>query len=293
MLEGDPVLYSTGAAVRLGPATAGCPVGVVHAWRVAAGKRGLAGDGSPHRAAERGRRTFLCRESRPGPGELDLRDPRNRNLFFLLDRTEAGPPQAGAPVDAPTVSASMATAPLAYSGITLKMLVDQRLGAELHTMFMVDYEPGASRIPRSPFRGVVLDALGRSRGPRAGGRYTLRPGDVFWTGVGCVHAFYETKGRPRALARDIGAATPTPALLPLQPRLGLPAGAARRDRQSVSPAASGVYVRTPPGFTASGDVVLSPGARPSTRRSRPARCRPSRSLPGTGRRPGARTWHTR
>ncbi len=25
-------------------------------------------------------------------------------------------------------------------------------------------------------------------------RYTLRPGDVFWTGVGCIHAFYETKG---------------------------------------------------------------------------------------------------
>ena len=27
-----------------------------------------------------------------------------------------------------------------------------------------------------------------------GDRYTLRPGDVFWTGVGCIHAFYETKG---------------------------------------------------------------------------------------------------
>ena len=27
-----------------------------------------------------------------------------------------------------------------------------------------------------------------------GDRYTLRPGDVFWTGVGCVHAFYETQG---------------------------------------------------------------------------------------------------
>ena len=27
-----------------------------------------------------------------------------------------------------------------------------------------------------------------------GARYTLRPGDVFWTGVGCIHAFYETKG---------------------------------------------------------------------------------------------------
>ena len=28
-----------------------------------------------------------------------------------------------------------------------------------------------------------------------GERYTLAPGDVFWTGVGCVHAFYNTSGK--------------------------------------------------------------------------------------------------
>ena len=38
--------------------------------------------------------------------------------------------------DAAKVSASMATALLVYSGISLKMLVDQRLDAALHTMFM-------------------------------------------------------------------------------------------------------------------------------------------------------------
>jgi uncharacterized cupin superfamily protein len=27
-----------------------------------------------------------------------------------------------------------------------------------------------------------------------GDRYTLRPGDVFWTAVGCTHAFYEVQG---------------------------------------------------------------------------------------------------
>ena len=27
-----------------------------------------------------------------------------------------------------------------------------------------------------------------------GDRHTLRAGDVFWTGVGCIHAFYETQG---------------------------------------------------------------------------------------------------
>ena len=37
-----------------------------------------------------------------------------------------------------------------------------------------------------------------------GARYTLRPGDFFWTGTGCVHAFYETQGAPGAVARTSG-----------------------------------------------------------------------------------------
>jgi hypothetical protein len=40
------------------------------------------------------------------------------------------------------VSASMRTALLVYSGITVKMMVDSDLGAQLQTMFMVQYEPG-------------------------------------------------------------------------------------------------------------------------------------------------------
>jgi hypothetical protein len=40
------------------------------------------------------------------------------------------------------------------------------------------------------------DALGEVDVVANGDRYTLRPGDVFWTGTGCVHAFYETQGGP-------------------------------------------------------------------------------------------------
>ena len=39
------------------------------------------------------------------------------------------------------LSASMRTALLVYSGITVKMMVDSDLGAQLATMFMVQYEP--------------------------------------------------------------------------------------------------------------------------------------------------------
>jgi len=96
---------------------------------------------------------------------------------------------------APTVSGSMATAVLAYSGIAVKMLVDQRLDAQLHTMFMVDYQPGACANPHDhPFEESYYMLEGEVDVVADGDRYTLRPGDAFWTGTGCVHAFYETQG---------------------------------------------------------------------------------------------------
>ena len=101
----------------------------------------------------------------------------------------------GAAVGAPTVSASMATAVLAYSGIAVKMLVDQRLDAQLHTMFMVDYQPGACAHPHDhPFEESYYMLEGEVDVVADGDRHMLRPGDFFWTAVGCVHAFYEVKG---------------------------------------------------------------------------------------------------
>jgi quercetin dioxygenase-like cupin family protein len=98
---------------------------------------------------------------------------------------------------APTVSGSMATAVLAYSGIAVKMLVDQRLDAQLHTMFMVDYQPGACANPHDhPFEESYYILEGEVDVVADDDRYTLRPGDAFWTGTGCVHAFYETQGNP-------------------------------------------------------------------------------------------------
>ena len=71
---------------------------------------------------------------------------------------------SGSRVDAPTVSASMATALLVYSGIAVKMLVDQRLDAQLSTMFMVEYQPGgvATRTT-TPWRRATSSSRGRSR----------------------------------------------------------------------------------------------------------------------------------
>jgi quercetin dioxygenase-like cupin family protein len=194
VLEGEPVLSLDGHCVSLTPGACGVvPIGVPHAWR----GRGRWVEMTAPRPRPDGSDTFFVGSAPDGEAApLDVRDPRNRNLFLLtagemdLDRL-----RVGAAVDAPTVSASMATAALAYSGITVKMLVDQRLDAQLHTMFMVAYEPGAVAQPHDhPFEEAYYMLDGDVDVVADGDRFTLHPGDAFWTGCGCVHAFYETQG---------------------------------------------------------------------------------------------------
>jgi quercetin dioxygenase-like cupin family protein len=196
VLEGEPVLYLDGRGVVLKAGACGLlPVGAPHAFRSEG--RALWLEMAAPRPRPDGSDTFFigpAPESRAEP--LDARDARNRNFFLLtegemdLDRLKRGEV-----FGAPTVSASMATAVLAYSGIAVKMLVDQRLDAQLHTMFMVAYEPGALAHPHDhPFEESYYMLDGEVDVVANGDRYTLRAGDVFWTGAGCVHAFYETQG---------------------------------------------------------------------------------------------------
>ena len=77
------------------------------------------------------------------------------------------------------------------------MMVDSDLGAQLTTMFMVQYDPdGVAGKHDHPFEEILL--------PRRAGRAirsTARPastgpGDVAWAGVGCVHSFRNIGGGP-------------------------------------------------------------------------------------------------
>ena len=198
VLSGTPTLYLDGVGVRLKERACGAiPVGMEHAWRCAGTARWIEMTSPRPRDPDQPPDTFFLGPAPDSePALLDVRDPRNRHLFLLgpndmdIDRLKQG-----ASVDAPTVSASMATAALAYSGITVKMLVDKRLDAQLQTMFMVFYQPGAVAHPHDhPFEESYFMLDGEVEVVADGERYTLRPGDVFWTGVGCIHAFYETKG---------------------------------------------------------------------------------------------------
>jgi quercetin dioxygenase-like cupin family protein len=203
VLEGNPILTLDGSDHRLAPDECGLiPVGATHSWRGPARWLEMMSpaprlDGPPD--------TFFTGEPLlEAPGlPVDIRDPRTRT-FFRLDpgQMELDNRKLGAAVDAPTVSASMATALLAYSGITVKMLVDQRLGAVLHTMFMVQYEPGGVAQPHDhPLEETYYILEGEVEAVAGDETMILRPGDVLWTGVGCIHAFYNRSadGRVRWL----------------------------------------------------------------------------------------------
>ena len=120
VLEGDPVLYLDGRGVELQPGACGVvPVGVPHAFR--SHGSGLWIEMAAPRPRTDGSDTFFLSAAPDAPPEpLDVRDPRNRNLFLLSEgQMDLDVLRQGAPVGAPTVSASMATAVLAYSGIAV------------------------------------------------------------------------------------------------------------------------------------------------------------------------------
>ncbi len=121
------------------------------------------------------------------PVRLDVRDPRNR-YFGHIDPENMDP--ALQTQDRLAQSASMRTALLVYSGISVKMMVDSDLGADLSTMFMVQYEEGGfAGAHDHPLEEAYQFLAGKAEAKFDGVTYELEAGDVAWAGVGCVHEF--------------------------------------------------------------------------------------------------------
>jgi quercetin dioxygenase-like cupin family protein len=190
MLDGTGVLDTADGSFRLGPGDyALLPVGVAHAWR-------NDGDGEARWAQMQGptpRERFdgdtLLVPDLPArePIAVDVRDPRTRRLGTITPEHMDPAKQSQ---DMLAVSASMRTALLVYSGITVKMMIDSDLGARLTTMFMVHYDPDGVVGPHDhPFEEAYLFLEGVAEAEFDGERHTLAAGDVAWAGVGCAHGF--------------------------------------------------------------------------------------------------------
>jgi quercetin dioxygenase-like cupin family protein len=189
VLEGEAVLDTNEGSTLYREGDYGLvPLGIAHGWR---------GHGSPSRwasmAAPTPRRRFEADTMFvPGvrveePRHVDVRDPRTRSSGHIAPSNMDATRQSQ---DMLAVSASMRTALLVYSGITVKMMVDSDLGAQMSTMFMVQYEPeGAAGAHDHPFEETYLILEGRVDAVFDGEEFRLEAGDVAWAGVGSVHQF--------------------------------------------------------------------------------------------------------
>ncbi|HEY6590900.1 MAG TPA: cupin domain-containing protein, partial [Actinomycetota bacterium] len=197
VLEGELVVDTGEGSLLLRAGDYGLlPVGVPHAARnpgpVAARWADML---APQPRARWGDDTFFVPPMTPHPPvPVDVRDPRTRS-FGHVDPANMDP--ARQTQDQLAVSASMRTALLVYSGITVKMMVDSDLGAQLQTMFMVQYEPGGvAGTHDHPLEETYLVLEGEVDASFDGEVHRLGPGDVAWAGVGCVHGFSNPADRP-------------------------------------------------------------------------------------------------
>jgi len=190
VMSGSLVIDNTEGSHRLVPGDyALLPVGMTHALRNPDGAEAVFAEmQAPLPRARFGHDTrFPLALHTAEPAPVDVRDPRNR-LFGHIDPESMNP--ALQTQDRLAVSASMRTALLVYSGITVKMMVDSDLGADLSTMFMVQYEPGGfAGAHDHPLEEAYLILEGEVEARFDGQAYRLGPGDVAWAGVGCVHEF--------------------------------------------------------------------------------------------------------
>jgi quercetin dioxygenase-like cupin family protein len=190
MLEGEVVCETPEGSVRLRAGDYGVlPVAVPHAWS-------NRGDSSARWAV------MTAPQPKPGFGEdtffvddlpaadphpVDPRDPRWRSFGHISSQNMDPGMQSQEML---AVSASMRTALLVYSGISVKMMVDSDLGAQLQTMFMVQYEErGVAGAHDHPLEETYMILEGRTDAKFDGVPYRLEVGDIAFAGVGCVHEF--------------------------------------------------------------------------------------------------------
>jgi quercetin dioxygenase-like cupin family protein len=190
VLSGEVICHTAEGAFRLREGDYGVvPVGSAHAWRnesaesarwaeMLAPQARIGGEGDTWRVGDLPAAPVL---------DIDARDPRTRSLGNIQPGNMDVARQRQEFLAA---SASMRTALLVYSGITVKMMVDSDLGAFLSTMFMVQYEPGGfAGAHDHPLEETYLILEGSTVARFDGNEYRLEAGDVGWAGVGCIHEF--------------------------------------------------------------------------------------------------------
>lgn len=181
ILEGNLTLEAGEKSQTLGPGNFGLiGTGVCHAWRNAGDRpvRWLEMQAPQPRPIDYGRDTFFVKD---GAGvQQDV-------LIGHFDESQL--PRPGGPSQMEGFNPT--------TGVAIKMFVDRSFGAIHQSLFLIQYLPGAKIDPHDhTFEESYLIVSGRVRAVADGKSYDLGPGDVIWTGVGCIHSFENTGTEP-------------------------------------------------------------------------------------------------
>jgi quercetin dioxygenase-like cupin family protein len=189
VLSGEAVFVVAGEAYHLVAGDyAAVKVGTPHAWRAvgAAPVRWLRMAAPQPKPAGAERDTFFLRDrSIPDTAaRLDPANPRGQ-LLGHFDASQIPPP------------AERTGAVAGLEGVFLKWLIDEAFGAVHHRLLFIEYQPGVSiALHDHTFEEAYFILSGQVQGTLDGRTYTAGPGDVLWTGVGCVHTFVNVSTEP-------------------------------------------------------------------------------------------------
>ncbi|MDX1435921.1 MAG: cupin domain-containing protein [Anaerolineales bacterium] len=189
ILEGQVSVQAGGETSSLGAGNFGLVrTGTPHSWRNTGSRpvRWLEMQAPQPRPLEYGRDTFFVDMNLPAGGNSDGPE---ETTFKTGHFDESQLPSPGGP------SQMEGFDPL--SGVAIKMFVDRSFGAVHQSLFLIQYMPGAKIDPHDhTFEESYLVVGGRVRATADGTSYDLGPGDVIWTGVGCIHSFENVFDEP-------------------------------------------------------------------------------------------------
>lgn len=86
-------------------------------------------------------------------------------------------------------------------GVSIRMMVDEVLGARHHTLFMVEFTPSTGEMPGAkehfhPFEEAFFFVSGSARASLAGEEQDVRTGDLLFLGVNASHGIRNTGSDP-------------------------------------------------------------------------------------------------
>jgi quercetin dioxygenase-like cupin family protein len=186
VLEGQ-VLASIGEKSQLlGPGDYGViKVGTLHSWRNAGSQSARWLEMAAPQPRSGGGDTFFA-EGAEIPTDAAPFDPGNPG-DSLLGHFDLG--------QVPSIGERETAAGL--EGVFLNWIMDEKFGARHHRWAFIEYQPGVGiGLHDHAFEESYFILKGEIDATLDGEHYHAKPGDVLWTGVGCLHSFKNNSSEP-------------------------------------------------------------------------------------------------